>query len=109
MMICLTTKLSVEEKDRVPFLEAARYVAEQTRLIRGCNRFLIFQDLEERNDFILVEEWDSRGELQKHMRSANFRNMLAILELASRQPEIQLSSFDDSSGTDLLEKMVHAP
>jgi quinol monooxygenase YgiN len=53
----------------------------------------------------MIEEiWASREGLQRHLRSATFRNILLVVEMASQAPEIRFDRISHSTGIDTIEQ-----
>lgn len=57
------------------------------------------------NEFVLLEVWKDRESLENHVRSDNFRNILAIMELAKCPPTLDFHTVSSSEGLDLVEKL----
>ena len=76
-----------------------------TRVLPGCLSCNIYQDLENPNMLTLIEEWESRASLDRHVRSDEFRRILAAIDLASEPPEIRFCSVASTSGIELIEEI----
>lgn len=53
---------------------------------------------------MLKEVWKSEEELNLHLRSDEYRNVLLILEMALEQPEIRFDTILSSTGIETVEK-----
>ena len=54
---------------------------------------------------IMIEEfWRSQEEHECHLRSAEYRNVLLVVEMAHKEPEIRFSEFSASTGVETIEK-----
>jgi quinol monooxygenase YgiN len=53
----------------------------------------------------LIEEWESREALDRHVRSNDYRKILAAMDLASEPPEVQFCSVLKESGMELIEEI----
>ena len=71
----------------------------------GCIRINLYSDISHNGNFILLEEWTSRDEIIKHIRSAEFLKILAIMDLASESPEVFFNTVTSSEGFELIEKV----
>jgi hypothetical protein len=47
---------------------------------------------------MLEEMWAGETALHKHLRSADFRNVLLVVEMASEPPEIRFDRISSSTG-----------
>jgi quinol monooxygenase YgiN len=65
----------------------------------GCH---LFRDIE--NDRILAfeVEWRTKQELERHMRSDDYRVLLSLFDLSQEPPEIDLRTIDDTHGMELM-------
>ena len=70
----------------------------------GCISCHIYGDLQENDVFMLKEVWRSEEDLDLHLRSDEYRNLLVILEMALEQPEIRFDTISSSTGIETIEK-----
>ena len=83
------------------FAEAVRILvrtAERTRVEIGCDRCHVYQDAQEAHAILLEEAWKSDEELDHHLRSDGFRDVLVVMEMALEPPEIQFSTIARVTG-----------
>ena len=71
---------------------------ESTGKERGCLSHHVFRDIEDENVFSLIDEWESREELDQHIRSAKFGVLLGIKSLLCEPPNIQIHTVSNSEG-----------
>jgi quinol monooxygenase YgiN len=106
--IIVTLRMSVPPERRGDFLETLRGMLEPARVERGCVSYRLYEDVEDRNTFILLEEWESREALERHIRRDNQRRLLALMDLLSRQPELRFNTVSQTAGMDLIENVLKA-
>ena len=70
----------------------------------GCISCRIYEDLQEKNVIMLKEVWRSEEDLDLHLRSDEYRNLLLVLEMALEQPEIRFDTISSSMGIEAIEK-----
>lgn len=77
-MITVVAKNHIKE-DRVDeFLASARHLVEETsKNDSGCVRYELFQNLSEPQVSTIIEEWEDKDSLEKHMASKHFREASA--------------------------------
>jgi quinol monooxygenase YgiN len=75
----------------------------QARL--SCISCRLYQDVDDENLISFVQEWDSREALETHIRSNDYRNVLAVMELASEPPEIKFVESLKTNGMELVEEI----
>jgi quinol monooxygenase YgiN len=103
-MIRATIRMKMRGQKVKEALEILRSVAERTRVQPGCISCRVYHDAQE-EDVIMVDElWRTKEEHERHLRSAEYRNVLLVVEMAHEKPEISFSEFSDSTGVETIEK-----
>jgi quinol monooxygenase YgiN len=87
-------------------VETLHSVAELTRLHPGCISCWIYHDAQEEQVIMIEEVWRSQEELESHLRSPDYRNVLLVVEMAREKPEIKFKEFSDSTGIETIEKAI---
>jgi quinol monooxygenase YgiN len=85
-------------------LEILRSAAERTRVQPGCISCRLYHDVQEEHVIMIEEVWRSQKELDRHLRSAEYRNVLLVVEMAHEKPEISFCEFSESTGVETIEK-----
>jgi len=53
----------------------------------------------------MVEEiWRSEEDLKHHLRSEEYRNVLMVMEMALKHPEVRFNTISTSTGIETIEK-----
>jgi quinol monooxygenase YgiN len=73
---------------------------ESTKRERGCLSHCVFRDIDDQHVFSLIDEWATRYDLDRHMRSATFGVLLGTNALLREPLEIQIFTVSDSEGLD---------
>jgi len=107
-MILSTLRMTVRTERRSDLLETMRGMMEPTRVERGCLSFRLYQDVENRNTFILIEEWETQEDLERHISKDNQRQLLTLMDLLSEQPELRFNTVSHTAGMDLIEEVLKA-
>ena len=105
-MILSTLRMTVRTERRSDLLETMRGMMEPTRVERGCLSFRLYQDVENRNTFILIEEWETQEDLERHISKDNQRQLLTLMDLLSEQPELRFNTVSHTAGMDLIEEVL---
>ena len=101
-MILATLKIIVQPERQTDLLETMRGMLEPTRVERGCLSYRLYEDVEDRNTFVLVEEWKTQKDLESHIRTDNQRRLLALMDLLSEQPELRFNTVSHTVGRELI-------
>jgi hypothetical protein len=65
---------------------------------KGCRSYHVFQDIEDENAFSLVQVWETRENLEYHMRSDRFSVLLGINILLNKKQDIQIHTVLHTEG-----------
>jgi quinol monooxygenase YgiN len=103
-MILATIRMIISPQKRGEALKILRSTAERNRILPGCLSCRIYEELEEDNVIMLEEMWRNQEELEQHLRSDEYRNVLLVVEMALREPEVRFITISSSSGIATIEK-----
>jgi quinol monooxygenase YgiN len=81
-----------------------RVLVEHCRYDPGCLSCYIYENHQEKNVLMLEEVWRSEEDLDLHLRSEEYRNLLLVLEMGAKQPEIRFDTISSSTGIETIEK-----
>jgi quinol monooxygenase YgiN len=56
----------------------------------ACLVSKVFQEVDNPNAVSFVQAWTKRGELQRHVRSRQYRQLLSVLDYSTTMPDIRL-------------------
>jgi len=102
-MHIVTLRIKVPRDQRKNFLDAARLVVGPTRVQPGCISCRFYQDLDDPDAVFLIEEWETRKELDNHIKSDRYRIVLSLLDMSEKPPEFRLSTISETEGMEALE------
>ena len=105
-MILATLRMIVRPERRSDLLETMRGMLEPARVERGCLSYRFYEDVENKNAFVLLEEWATQEELERHISKDNERRLLALMDLLSEQPELRFNTVSHTAGMDLIEDVL---
>ena len=52
---------------------------------------------------LLLEEWESRENLEHHIKSESYRIILSLIELSDEAPEIKMNTISKTEGLEAIE------
>ena len=64
----------------------------------GCLSYAVLADIEDKCLFSLLAEWESREDVDRHIRSRRFGVLLGSKTLLNEQPKIQIHTVANSEG-----------
>ena len=56
------------------------------------------------NQIIFSQVWRSENDLQRHLRSDEYKKVLLVMEMACARPEIRFDNIISTSGVETIEK-----
>ena len=101
-MVQSTTRLAVADRDRPDVLRTLRVLGGHTASKSGCLGFHVAEDVTTAGVFIVTEWWATRDDLDAHIRSAEYRLLLAVIDLAARPPDIRFDLVEPLGGLDVV-------
>jgi quinol monooxygenase YgiN len=108
-MVHATIRMLIPPKRRGEVLDILSSLAERSRFEPGCISCRIYQDVEVEPVVMLDQLWMSEEDLERHMRSEDFRRVLLIVELSLEPPEIRFEEISRSRGVETIEKARNVP
>jgi quinol monooxygenase YgiN len=102
-MHIVTLRIQVPRNQRKIFLDAAQMVVGPTQVQPGCISCRFCQDLNDPDVVILVEEWQTRKELDRHFNSELYRIVLSLVDMSEKPPEFKLCTISKTEGLEALE------
>jgi quinol monooxygenase YgiN len=68
----------------------------------GCLSYAVFCDIEDKSLFSLLEEWETREDLDHHIRSHRFGVLLGTKALLCEPPKIHIHTVSKSEGMEVI-------
>jgi quinol monooxygenase YgiN len=103
-MIKSTVRMTIPPPKIPAVLAILKPVIELCRDDPGCLSCHLYEDLQEKSVIMLEETWRTEDDLNFHLRSDEYRNLLLALELAVSRPEIRFDTISSSAGIETIEK-----
>ena len=97
-MIIATIKMTVPYEKRQEMLQTVSTLTGTTRKERGCRACDFYIDTENADAFLLMEEWDTEDDFDRHVRNAAFSALLGALTLLNRRPDVRINDVADTAG-----------
>lgn len=101
MIVVIITINPLPEK-QLEVTQTLLSMIEPTSKEAGCISYNVFCDIEDRNRFSLMEEWENREDLDHHIATHRFGALLGIKALLSEPLEIQIHTVSQSEGVEVI-------
>jgi len=69
----------------------------------GCISYKVCCDIKDKNSFCLFEEWETREDLDNHIKTLRFKVMLGTKTLLRKPPEISIYTVSLTQGMEAIE------
>ena len=102
-MIVSRIRLFLSEIDRRLVITSLTALVGWNRVQPGCRACQLLTDTEDPQALVLWEEWGSQDDLDRHLRSEEYRRVLAAMELSQEAPEIRFDIVENRSGFEVVE------
>jgi quinol monooxygenase YgiN len=82
-MIQMTIRMNVLPEKSKELWQTIALLIVSIRTEKGCRRCDFCQNLEDENELLILEEWDTQDNLKKHLKSGHFsviRGMVGLLK-----------------------------
>lgn len=97
-MIILRITLIVLPEKQLEMLQTLRSMIELSKREKGCLNYEVLYDIEVNNRLCLIEEWQSREDLDAHIASRRFGVLLGTTALLSKPIKIQIHTVSGTEG-----------
>lgn len=90
-MIKVVAKNFAQEDKINKILELYKELVELTRKEEGCIKYELYQDEKDATILTMIEEWESRQALDKHLKSEHFTRIVPSLKkLMSKEMDMNV-------------------
>jgi quinol monooxygenase YgiN len=96
IMVRITMNSLVEKRTEVR--QTLLSMIEPTENGRGCLSCHVLRDIENKNVFSLIQEWETREDLDDHLKSDRFSVLLGTKSLLCEPQQIEIHTVSHSEG-----------
>jgi len=104
-MIIFILQLKVFPEKRWDVLKTIHTVIGPTMVQTGCLHCGFYSNTQNDDELILLEKWESEEAMEKHIRSDEFRKIIAAMETVIEPPEIRFNKVTSTEGMELVERI----
>jgi quinol monooxygenase YgiN len=103
-MMQATIKMNFSPEKIEEILNILRSIVERTRAETGCISCSVYLNTEEKTMIVFDNKWRSNEDMQRYLRSEEYKKVLLVVEMANTKPEIRFDTITESSGVETIEK-----
>ena len=100
MIIVRITMKALMEK-RTEMMQTLLSMIEPAGKEKGCLSYDVFCDIEGKTVFNLIEEWETREDLDRHIRSERFSVLLGTKSLLAKPSGMKIHTVSHSEGVEI--------
>jgi len=104
-MILSTVRLAISPQHQPEVLRILRVVKGHATAKAGCAGFAFSQDLSNPEALTITDCWATRDDLIEHIRSAEYRLLLAVIDMSLTPPEISFDELEHLGGLDFVQAL----
>jgi quinol monooxygenase YgiN len=104
-MVIIRISMSVIMEKQKEVMQTLISMIEPTIKEKGCLSYQVYQDIETRNNFSLLSEWNTREDLVHHIKSDRFGILLGIRSLLHKPPSIKIHTVSNSEGMEMVNEI----
>ena len=104
-MILSTVRLVIAEQHKSEVLRMLRILMGHATAKSGCTGFWLSQDLANPRTLTICDRWLSREDFDEHVRSAQYRLLLAVIDLSVTPPDISFDHLEHIGDLDLVQAL----
>ena len=101
-MIDATIKLTVPPEKRKEVLQTLKAMLVLIRREQGCLSCNCYVDIEAENNIFFKAEWETREDLNSHLRSVHFGVLIGATKLLNKEPEIRFNTIASTAGAEVV-------
>lgn len=102
-MIVLRVTLNVLPEKQLEVSQTLLSMIEPVGKEAGCLSYAIFCDIEDKNRFSMLGEWETREDLNHHFMSQRFGALLGAKSLLDTPMQIHIDTVSKSEGMEAIE------
>ena len=102
-MISVRITLDVLPEKQLELMQTLFSLLKPVSKEHGCKIYKACLDIKDRNSFCLFEEWETREDLEQHIKTLQFQVLLGTKTLLRKPPEIRIYTVSRTQGMEAVE------
>ena len=102
-MIIVRITMNVLPEKQLEVMQTLLSMIEPMGKEAGCLSYAVFCDIEDKSLFSLLGEWETREDLDHHIKSHRFGILLGTKTLLCEPPKIQIYTVSQSEGMEVVD------
>ena len=102
-MIAVRISLDVLPEKQLEVMQTLFSLIKPVSKEPGCKSYKVCRDITDKNSFCLFEEWETREDLDHHVKTLRFKVLLGTKTLLRKPPEIRIYTVSRTQGMEAVE------
>jgi quinol monooxygenase YgiN len=95
-------RITASENQNGEIVRLLRSLIEPTRVETGCISCALYKDLHDPGIIVWAEEWNTQDDLERHVRSPQYKKILAAFDMSNAQPYMRFNTVVETKGMQLI-------
>jgi quinol monooxygenase YgiN len=95
-------RITASENQNGEIVRLLRSLIEPTRVETGCISCGLYKDLHDPGIIVWAEEWNTQDDLERHVRSPQYKKILAAFDMSNAQPYMRFNTVVETKGMQLI-------
>ncbi len=107
-MFVATLRFTIQPEKKVDAIAVLTALCSQADVLPGCQLCRLYSTigLDDCDDeILLIERWDTKSNMDKHILSPVFQQLIEIMDFATVPPELLFHHVSSTAGIELVEKL----
>ncbi|WP_419658820.1 putative antibiotic biosynthesis monooxygenase [Desulfosarcina variabilis str. Montpellier] len=107
-MYVATLRFSVQPEKMADTITVLTALCSQTSVLAGCRFCKVYSNIsmpEGDDEILLIERWDTKENMERHILSPIFHQLIEIMDFSTAPPELLFQQVSKTSGVDMVEEL----
>jgi quinol monooxygenase YgiN len=97
-MIVYQIKIVTKPDNTDEFVKSMRSFSDRIRKEKDCTGYSLYRDLEKKNVYSLIGEWNTRQAMEKHFRTNDFEMLIGVTRVLGETVAMNIAEVSKSGG-----------
>lgn len=104
-MIQARLTIVAQPSRREELVRGINAIIESSRLDAGCLHCRLYADVADPDVLMLVEEWATRPDMDRRLRSTAYGHLLQLMEVSREPPETVFHTISETCGLETIQRV----
>ena len=103
-VIVNTARVTVRPENRMELLQTIWSLLDPIRREKGCLMYRFYEEAGEENSFVLIGEWETRDDIEKHLHYANYAVLHGSIMILGIHSNIDFKLLSSVAGIEMVSR-----